>query len=84
MAGSHTTKTSIKHRTTVPDMDTSRKEEMREAKLAKRPRNRCEVDRTNIGAVRTLHSILYMITFYTLLYSLFCICHIFGTSKFYL
>jgi hypothetical protein len=51
MAGSHTSKTSIKHHTTVPDMDTSRKEESREATphLAKRSRGRCEVDRTNMG-----------------------------------
>ena len=55
MAGSHTSKTSIKHHTTVPDMDTPRKEETREATqhLAKRPRSRCEVDRTIMGAVRT-------------------------------
>jgi hypothetical protein len=55
MAGSHTPKTSTKHRTAVPDMDTSRKEETREATqhLAKKPRNRSKVDRTNMGAVRT-------------------------------
>jgi hypothetical protein len=55
MTGSHTSKTSTKHHTTVPDMDTSREEETKEAMqhLAKRPRSRCEVDRTIIGAVRT-------------------------------
>jgi hypothetical protein len=55
MAGSHTSKTNIKHHTTVLDMDTPRKEETREATqhLAKRPRSRCEVDRTIMGAVRT-------------------------------
>ena len=55
MAGSHTLKTSIKHYMAIPDMDTSRKEETREATqhLAKRPRSKCEVDRTNMGAVRT-------------------------------
>jgi hypothetical protein len=31
MAGLHTPKTSTKHHTAVPDMDTSRKEETREA-----------------------------------------------------
>jgi hypothetical protein len=36
-------------------MDTSMKDETREAMqhLVKTPRNRCEVDRTNMGEVRT-------------------------------
>jgi hypothetical protein len=53
MVGSHTPKTSTKflHHTAVHDIDTSRKEETREdtQHLVKRPRSRCEVDRTNMG-----------------------------------